>query len=435
MKIQKKRKVISLLLGISTLPIAFGLISAKCQKSASMSIKTSSYADLMQKLANKTITVAGSWADARYHAGQDQDKLVAVGATTLISNDGIQARKDLKKGDIEAIQELLIEAIKKSYEQKDEKLKKKENSEGDLTLIDKKDNKLKSVFQVYNHDGYSKVSFDANISFNTKGDTKKAYKNTPAEGNEYFKYDITKKTFSVIDAKRILKIQFIPSSDAALVTKATEKLEKYIKSKGISNIQISVSSDYNSAASALKAGSIDIAFLPIDAWARLGGDSSFILQAGRNVQIIDPYQSVSNPSTPKFNDEKLLVDAHNNYKNFNKDSRVGSLHIDKEKTKNIQENIEGYSKELKNHIDTLISENELPKVGYYRSYIYVNKETEIYKIIKKALDEQGSDWKLNWDEVSKHIVYGYTSTTSAATFVYPEEWFKKHFIGFKSFLK
>ncbi|SYV90404.1 Uncharacterised protein, partial [Metamycoplasma alkalescens] len=61
MKIQKKRKVISLLLGISTLSIAFGLISAKCQKSAAMSIKTSSYADLMQKLANKTITVAGSW--------------------------------------------------------------------------------------------------------------------------------------------------------------------------------------------------------------------------------------------------------------------------------------------------------------------------------------------------------------------------------------
>ncbi|PZV99252.1 PhnD/SsuA/transferrin family substrate-binding protein [Metamycoplasma auris] len=431
MQITKRHKVLFSLVAASIVPFAFGAISAKCQKE-SIAIGTSGYADQMQKLASKSITVGGAWADARFYAGKYQDNLVAVGVTDPISNDGVQARPGLKKGDIEAIQELLIDAITKSYEEVASKNKEKKTDEGDLTYYDQKDKKIKSIFQIYNHDGYTKVGYNASIPYNIKGEQKKAYKETPTGESEYLKYDSSKKQFTTIGNKD-LKIQFIPSSDASLVTKATEKLQKYLATKGATKVKISVSNEYNSAASALKSQSVDIAFLPIDTWAKLAGDSSFILQAGRNVQIIDPYESISNPSKPKFTDEKLLVEAHNNYKTFNKDSTIGSLYIDKNKLPSAATT--GYSEELKKHIESLKNGNDLPKVGYYRAYIYVNKDTEIYKLISKALEEQGSNWKLNWDDVKKHVKYGYTSTTSAASFIYPEQWFKKHFDGFKSFTK
>ncbi|WP_277870954.1 hypothetical protein [Metamycoplasma phocicerebrale] len=182
----------------------------------------------------------------------------------------------------------------------------------------------------------------------------------------------------------------------------------------------------------MKSGSIDIAFLPIDTWATQSGDSSFILQAGRDVQIIDPYVSLDNTSQPKFSDEKMLVEAFNNYKTFNKDS----LYINKDKTKNPDKTSEGYTQDLKNHIDELAKTGaDLPKVGFYRAYIFVNKDSKIYEIVSKALKEQGSNWTLNWKDVKEEVIYGYTSTTSASSFTYPEQWFKKHFKGFTSFLK
>ncbi|ENY68644.1 Hypothetical protein, predicted lipoprotein [Metamycoplasma auris 15026] len=431
MQITKKHKVLFSLVAASITPLAFGAISAKCQKET-IAIGTTGYADQMQKLASKSITIGGAWADARFYAGDYQDNLVAVGVTDPISNDGVQARPDLKKGDIEAIQELLIDAVTESYKEVKTKTDAKQTDEGALTYYDQKDKKIKSIFQIYNHDGYTKVGYEADIPYNIKGDKKKAYKATPQDGNEYLKYESSNKKFTTVGDKE-LKIQFIPSSDASLVQKATEKLQAYISKKGATKVKISVSSDYNSAATALKAGSVDIAFLPIDTWAKISGDSSFILQAGRNVQIIDPYESISNPSKPKFTDEKLLVEAHNNYKTFNKDSTIGSLYIDKSKTP--AATTTGYPDELKNHIETLKSSSELPKVGYYRAYIYVNKDTEIYKLISKALEEQGSNWKLKWDDVKKHVKYGYTSVTSAASYIYPEQWFKKHFEGFESFAK
>ncbi|MDP4042700.1 PhnD/SsuA/transferrin family substrate-binding protein [Mycoplasmopsis arginini] len=426
MKKSTKKFLLPSIIATSVVPVTFGLISSQCTPTSTTpeTIKTSGYADSFIKLANKSITVAGAWSDARFYAGEHANEIEVIGATKFISNDGVQARVGLKDGDIKAIQQLLINAVNEAQ------VEASSGTEGNLTYLDK-NNKLQSIFKIYNHDGYTPVGYESQITYDAAGNTKKAYVETPTGASEYITYNSETKAFATVAGAKEFKIQFIPSSDATLVQKATEKLQAYIASKGITNVKISVSSDYNAAAAALKAGSVDVAFLPIDTWAKLSGNSSFILQAGRNVQIIDPYASITDTSAPKFDDEKLLVEAFNHYKTFNNNN----LYINKESASNPQAPTEGYTAELKTHVDSLATGAELPKVGFYRSYIYARKDSELYKIVMKALKEQGSDWKLNWEDVSQHVVYGYTSTTSAASYVYPEIWFKKHFIGFKSFLK
>ncbi|MCV3733757.1 hypothetical protein OF363_01755 [Mycoplasma enhydrae] len=432
----KNRFLIPTILTAAIAPIPLGLIAAKCGTVSIETQKTAGYADQMLKLANKTITVAGAWSDARFYAKDKADNLVVIGATQYISNDGIQVRHDLKKGDISALQALFSETVAKAAKEAKDLTDAKATEPGELTYKDSK-GKIQSIFKIYNHDAYSVVDENAEIAFDINGNKKKAYKTKPTGASEYIQYDATTKTHTQVKDSKTLKVLFIPSSDATLVQNATEKLSKYFKdTKKLSNIDISVSTSYNAAAAALKASSTDVAFLPVDTWARESGDSMFILQAGRDVQIIDPYSSIANPSSPKFTDEKLLVEAMNQYKIFNNNS----LYINKDGTKNPSKIAEGYPKELKDVIDAIAQEAktknvDLPKVGFYRSYIYARKDSEIYKIVTKALKEQGSDWKLEWNDVAKHIIYGYTSTTSAASFTYPEQWFKKHFKGFKSFLK
>ncbi|WP_272869775.1 hypothetical protein [Mycoplasma miroungirhinis] len=41
--------------------------------------------------------------------------------------------------------------------------------------------------------------------------------------------------------------------------------------------------------------------------------------------------------------------------------------------------------------------------------------------------------KIKLDEVRDLIKYAYTSTTSSASYIFHEAWFKKHFIGFNTF--
>ncbi|MBN0970687.1 PhnD/SsuA/transferrin family substrate-binding protein [Mycoplasma phocoeninasale] len=429
MNIKKKKKFIAPgFLAISIIAATTPLLAISCTNNSESSvIGTSGYSDSMSKLANGSITLAGAWADARFYAGEFENKIVAIGATDYISNDGIQARDGLKKGDIEAIQTLFIKTVHEAEKQA------KEGKESSLTYLDKK-GKINSIFKIYNHDGYSKVALDSEISYNSVGDKKKAYPKTLENGNEYFEMNGDKITAK---NKKAFKVAFIPSSDATLVSSATAKLQKYLNETLKLNFDISVATDYNAAAQSLASGSYDLAFLPVDTWAQHSGDSSFILQAGRDVQIIDPYASAANPSAPKFtsNDEKLLVDAINNYKNFNATNKDKELYINVDGSKNPKAIVEGYPKELKDVVDSLAKGENLPKVGYYRSYIFANVDSEIYKIVQKALKEQGSNWKLKWDDVKSEIIYGYTSTTSSASFIYPEQWFKKHFDGFESFIK
>ncbi|AXE60593.1 hypothetical protein DA803_00590 [[Mycoplasma] phocae] len=429
MKIKKnKRFIASGFFAISVMSTTIPLVAISCTtESENFVIRTSGYSDSMTKLANKSISLAGAWADARFYAGEFEKDLVAVGATDYISNDGIQARDGLKKGDIEALQELFIKTIEEAEKQA------KENKVSSLTYENK--GKISSIFKIYNHDGYSKVALDSEISYNSVGNKKKAYPKALTEGSDYLEIK-DNQIVQKANAKRI-KVAFIPSSDATLVSQATGKLQAYFNNTLKLNFDITVATDYNAAAESLASGSYDLAFLPVDTWAQHSGNSSFILQAGRDVQIIDPYISTSNPSTPKFtsNDEKLLIEAINSYKVFNANNKDRAIYINSDPTKNPTATVDGYPQELKSAVDALAQEKKLPKVGYYRAYIFANKDSEIYKKIEKALTEQGSNWKLNWSDVKGDIIYGYTSTTSSASFTYPEQWFKKHFEGFESFLK
>lgn len=56
---------------------------------------------------------------------------------------------------------------------------------------------------------------------------------------------------------------FIPSNDVSKVTEATQKLQKFLDSKGI-KANITVATNYDFAATQLEQGSIDVAFLPVE---------------------------------------------------------------------------------------------------------------------------------------------------------------------------
>ncbi|UUD36903.1 phosphate/phosphite/phosphonate ABC transporters, periplasmic binding protein [Mycoplasmopsis californica] len=410
------------LVSSAALPVA--AISCGTQDSSdAVALKMNGYSDAMNKVAAGDITLAGVWGDARYMAGENAKDLIAIGATRTIANDGVQARSNLKKGDLEAIQEILIEAIKNS---------KEKDANGaykypDLTYTDK-DGKAQPIFKIYSHDAYSKVGENSKIFYSSKGENKPAFSVKPEEGNEYFEKAGTKYQMKAGAAE--FKIQFIPSNDPALVQQATANLQKYLNGIGFTNIKVTVSADYNAAANALKNKSIDVAFLPVNAWAKEAGDASFILVAGRGVQIIDPYKAVDNTAEAQFEDEQILIDAHNNYLEFNKAAGKGALYINDDPSKNPAAVATGYPEDLKKHVDKLANEASMPTTGFYRSYIIARKDSEIAKLVLKALKEQGTNWKLPWADVKHLVKYGYTSTTSSASYNYVEEWMQRHFEGF-----
>ncbi|MBN0919214.1 hypothetical protein [[Mycoplasma] gypis] len=432
---KKSKLALFSVLGISSAIVALPFVAAQCGQTNSnkeVIVKTAGYSDTMTKLLAKDVTLAGAWGDARNLIQGDTKKDIAIiGATDFISNDGVQARSTLKQGDIEAIQTLLIDAIKKA-----------KSGDEALKIEIQKDGKSKKVqlFSVYNHDSYSKVGLDANISYNVNGDKKKAYQVTPEQGNEYFV--IENGVVKTKPGAKEFNIVFIPSSDPTNVTKATVKLSQYFKTQGITNIKIQTSTSYDAAATQLSSNTVELAFLPVDTWATKSGKSSFILQAGRNVQIVDPYKSVTNVSEPALDattHETVLVDAMNHYAEFNsKVEPAKALYISDTQDKRPTTTEHNLPQVLLDAINAITpvaqgSSETLPTVGYYRSYIYARKDSEIYKLITEAMKRDGSNWTLKWDDVKKYVKYGYTSTTSSASYTYPEKWFQKHFTGFKSF--
>ena len=91
----KHRKMLfSTLFVASIAPIlSIPALAASCVKDPQGEVQaTQGYADQMSKLANKSITMAGAWADARTFAKEYAKDLIAVGSTDYISNDGVQAR-------------------------------------------------------------------------------------------------------------------------------------------------------------------------------------------------------------------------------------------------------------------------------------------------------------------------------------------------------
>ncbi|QJR43937.1 PhnD/SsuA/transferrin family substrate-binding protein [Mycoplasma miroungirhinis] len=428
--------------------VAMPIVAASCSTNAKTSnqanvanflIKANGYTDAMVKLDVETATLAGGWGDTRsLLKGKDgRETLVVVGATQIVANDGIQAKGSLKRTDVEAVKKMFQDAVLD-----------KENKNLYINVKDKKGvEKEKFVFSVYDHGNYSSIAEDAKISVDTKGTEVNAYQTALVDGGDYFEKTESGEFKRKSNTPK-LKIRFIPSNDPAGVGQASKKLETYLNKKGF-NVNITVATDYNAAALSLKNGSIDIAFLPAGSWAKEATGTNFILSAGRDVQVVDPYVSVNNTTTPAFENEKLLVNALNGYKTFNEKNKIKQIKDGKETTESRDLYVpktsdlaataadpeHGYTEELKSKVDALITEGKgnLPVVGYYRSYIMAKKDSPIAKKIEQALNEQGSNWKLNWDEVKDLIKYAYTSTTSSASYIFPEAWFKKHFIGFKTF--
>ncbi|WP_051675953.1 Vmc-like lipoprotein signal peptide domain-containing protein [Ureaplasma canigenitalium] len=408
-----------------------------------IAVDAKNYGAAIKKLLAEEITVTGAWGDAGSVYGKNQrDDLIVIGATAVIANDGVQVRETLKQGDIDAVQKLFIDAINVANENQ-----KKEGAtkEDDLLveIEDKGKKKIKSAFSVYNHEeGYSALNDkNAEITTNPHGDKKKVYSKTPDAGSDYLEIKENKVTPKAGSKK--LKIEFIPSGDPKNVQLAVNKMKAYFDKIGVTNLEITVSTSYDQAASNLSQGTIDVAFLPADTWATKAGKSHFILQAGRSVQIIDPYKSTSSAFTPAINDEKVLVEAMNNYRTFNvqtnsKGEKSANLYVDPSKDKNPSAEAKGYPKVLKDVVDQLATEangdaKKLGPVGFYRSYIYVKKGSPLATKVLAALESQGNDWKLPWSEVKNLITYGYTSKTSSASYTFPEAWFQKHFTGFTTF--
>ncbi|MBN4084094.1 PhnD/SsuA/transferrin family substrate-binding protein [Mycoplasma sp. CSL10166] len=431
MKKTKKLFITTLKLATLTTLGTFPILVASCSNSTKQNdknsksefnlIKANGYSDEMTKLDLGTATLAAGWGDTRVLI-KNSNNLVAVGATEIIANDGVQARSNLKRGDVEAIKIILQSAIR-------------DKSNPQLQISDiQNPGKTKFVFTTYSHNDYSSVDENGQIIIDTKGTKVNTYGTPLIEGSDYFDINngvVTRKENST----NKFKIQFIPSSDPAEVRKASQALEKYLNDKGY-NIEISTATEYNAAANALREGSIDVAFLPAGSWAEQAQGTNFILVAGRSVQIIDPYESTTNTTTPAFTDEKILVDAINGYNTFNSQNEK-KLYIPQniENAPKKVDNENGYNEALKTKVDSLINSanGNLPVVGYYRSYIMAKKDSEIALKIKNALETQGSNWTLPWDEVKGLIKFAYTSTTSSGSYIFPEAWFKKHFTGFKSF--
>ncbi|MCV3753954.1 PhnD/SsuA/transferrin family substrate-binding protein [Ureaplasma zalophigenitalium] len=434
-KIKLNKKLLFSSLGILGTITAVTAIATSCgndkdeeKVAIAQTVDSGSYATQMKALASGEISVAAGWGDAAAIYAKDfRDDIMVVGATTPISNDGIQVRGDLKKGDIKALQTLFINTIKTA----NENLKAKKD---ELTMVIK--GKKKTVFAVYNHDGYSAITDEsAEIPINPNGQMKKLYSSTPAEGSDYLTVS-ENGTVTKVEGSKNLKIQFIPSGDATHVTEAVGKIGDYFKNVlHLDNIEISVATDYDTAASGLEQKILDVAFLPVDTWATKASSANFIVQAGRSVQIVDPYVSTKNVSTPAINDEKVLVDAMNNYRTFNKVDNKPNLYV---QGTNPATTTEGYPKSLKDAVDKIATEvnndkTKLPVVGFYRSYIYVKKDSAFAKKVLAAIKAQGTNWKLDWKDVAGDVIFGYTSKTSSASYTFAEKWFQTHFNGFTTF--
>lgn len=417
----KKAKILlsaTLSAGLVALPIA----TVSCSSQA-ISQKTGSYADSLTKLAGGDITLAGAWSDARFYAGDEQENIIAVGATDYIANDGIQANKNLSAKDVAAVQKLFIDTINLA------------NTKNEALTIKDPKGKTKSVFNIYNHDGYSVVDPSAKIKYNINGDTHNASAGTLSTEPAKYLDIVDGKVVMANGGKNNINIKFIPSADPTYVGNATKKLSDYFKSIGLTNIVISQSTAYDIAAAELEKGTIQIAFLPVNTWVTSAPNSNFIIVAGRRVQIVDPYKSVTNTTEPLWgmDKEKELVEAFNEYKKYNTANGKNSLYIGYDAATRPTATAPGYPESLKAAVDAM-PEETLPTVGYYRSYIYARKDSEIAKLIMDAMKTQGSKWKLKWADVKDKVIYGFTSTTSSASFVYPEAWFKAHFEGFDKLL-
>lgn len=451
-KMKRLNKKIVLALGTVAAVVTPIAAVVACGSEKNHSIAVGSYSNLMIKLDAGDITIAGAWGDSRFYAPDKGVNIKAIGVNKKrVANDGIQVREGIPLSDQFLLQELFIELINDS----------KTNEKLQIDL----DNKMTSIFSIYSHDGYTPIRSAQKIGVMSEGilkETDMLPDGVPAvdvDDKEFFSgvSDVNNK-FAKFATKKAFNIIFIPSSDASLVKKATDKLQKFLETKGIKT-NISISTDYDTAATSLKSKTVDVAFLPVDTWNEGTSNSNFILQAARGLQInsLDVSNKSAKISTTELTSEVDAVKLFNKY---------GALFLDEIIRADLQNADDGimdgdipatdsdttesnpfppkyikFFEEAKKD-DTLEqkifnfakAEVDAGRInghlsGSYESWIYAKKSSSIYKSVVNV--NSNEDWKL---DMSDDIVYGYTSTTSSSSFIFPEDWFAQHFNGFESLI-
>ena len=407
-------------------------------------VKTSSYTDSIGKVLSKDITVAGGFSDIRTLASNKTDayNLTApIGVETQrIANDGIQVKGNMAAGDQWNIQQLFKKIIE-------------DPSGPTITVHGKKE----SVFKVYSHSDYAVPK--KTIPYINKG--KPAEKSRiggtiaplPTGTVAKFKKNVgvTKITdipYSDFATNSKLNILFIPSNDPSSVTAASNSLAKFLNDRNI-KVNIQVANDYNAAASQLNTGKIDMAFLPTDTWAEGAPKSNFILQAARDAQVATLNVSGATAVQPSttINNEEIATLASGAFGQLHIKNLplIASTPMNKWVLKGMEPEVKAFKAAYNaaKPTDPFYALHDLAhkaiayrkteglkpegfKATNYESMLYARKDSKFSKEVMAALKKQGSNWKLNW-KLTKDIKYGYTSTTSSASYVFPELWFIKHF--------
>lgn len=406
-------------------------------------IATTGYADSMNKLITDDITVAGGWADARTLAA-DKTKageLHAVGVEKArIANDGIQVREGMKAGDQYALQEIFKKLIVDSY------AAPAQNAKNPLQIKkNDSDTTEDSLFKVYSHSNYVATSDKVSVLDGDKTKEVDAYPDTankPMKGTySLFKEEATNHNIAgyATTAGATIKIVFIPSSDSSYVNKATAALSKYMIDNGV-NVDIKVSTDYDTAASQLQSGQIDVAFLPVDTWAK-SGKSNFILQAARDLQVATLDFTGTDAKAPAA----TLANEKDTITWFNK---VGQLYAKEitttelAKTTPLTPNQITFKTILGDATNPLNAQANKAQAfananaaklmtGSYESFIYTHAGSKFDKAVVAKNVTEG--WKADISTVAADTIYGFTGKTSSASYLFPQIWFHDHFNGFKGF--
>lgn len=410
--------------------------------------QTTSYADGVSKLLAGNLDFVGGYIDVRTTVSNTdrftQGKIVGM-TSYRISNDGIQARGNMTAGDQYVVQQLFQKMIRESVT----------NAELQIQV----GGTLKSLFSVYSHSDYTPLSSTTEVAYMDSGTLgKKKAMGTiapaPTGNTEIFKNTtgaIADEDYSkfATSTNKTLKINFIPSNDPTLAQAASAKLQAFLRSKSI-ECTVITSSDYSAAATSLNSNTIDLAFLPVNTWATVAPNSNFILQAGRPALVATMSVSGSTATLPTANitDQKTAVLATNDF---------GQLQIQqlpataaelttewaeadttgrRVKFKTAYETttnpLHTFAKAVMNYriANTNTSDAAKYVAGAYEAAIY-SKDGNVFgdKVYNKLMDT-GNAFELKVSDLlsgSRKASYGFTSTTSSASYVFPELWFNTHF--------
>ena len=445
-KLFKKWLAISSL-GVLVVPLATVIACGSVDKNQGIdfsdveTLNTGGYSGSINKLVSDDISIVGAWGDARFYAGNNASKIHVVGVEKKrISNDGIQVKPQMKVSDQVALQNLFQDLIKYA------------NNEDNKDLRMQFDDKEKSIFSVYSHDNYKPLFKDDQIAIinseNPKGDLKnvnagkgnfKVEKSSTFDSNnaDFFSSSGTAtleaKTKDTLKneytTKKQLRIVFIPSNDAAKVRAATTKLNDFLNSIGVS-VTVDVSTDYETAATQLEKGQWEVAFLPVETWIKNAPHTNFILQAARPTQVstMDITGAIASLPEIKFSNEKDHVELFNKYGQlYLKDITTESLNQDElePSQQTFKEAIKkGSAEEKIQNFANSASQNDL-LIGSYESWLYTKKDSELDQILKDQY--KNPNWTIPYADVQDKVIYGYTSKTSGASYLFPELWFNEHF--------